>query len=104
MHIGALLYYLRRILSYWPDEGCVRILRNIREACAADSRILVSDHLLPDRPSLDVVAGDICMMNFGGKWRDESMFHELASRSGLKISSISKGKNSDFADIEMVPA
>ncbi|EMR66054.1 putative o-methyltransferase protein [Eutypa lata UCREL1] len=55
-------------------------------------------------PSLDVAAGDICMMNFGGKWRDESMFHELASRSGLKISSISKGKNSDFADIEMVPA
>ncbi|KAK7746565.1 hypothetical protein SLS62_009362 [Diatrype stigma] len=99
----ALIYYLRRILSDWPDEGCTRILQNLRKACAADSRILVSEHLLPDQPSLDAATGDIWMMNFGGKWRSESMFRDLASRSGLHITSILRDKSSDSVVIEMVP-
>ena len=79
------------------------ILSHVRAACATDSKVLISEQLLPHEPSIDLAATDIWMMNFGGKRRNERMFSEIASRAGLKICSIFRDKMSDSAVIEMVP-
>ncbi|KAL4733433.1 hypothetical protein BDV11DRAFT_213865 [Aspergillus similis] len=100
---GALVYHIRRVLNDWPDENCVTILRHIREACEPDSRVLVSEQLLPPQPSLNISAGDLWMMNFGGKRRSGRMFSELALKAGLRVSSIPKEDSSNSAVIEMVP-
>lgn len=99
----ALVYYIRRVLNDWPDDECVTILSQIRSACAADSRVLISENLLPDELSVSLAAADIWMMNFGGKRRNEKMFADIASRAGFRVSSVSKDQTSNSAVIEMVP-
>ncbi|KAH6874085.1 O-methyltransferase-domain-containing protein [Thelonectria olida] len=100
---GALVYYIRRVLNDWPDDECVIILGKIRAACALDSRVLISENLLPDTPSVPLAAADLWMMNFAGKRRNERMFNEIASRAGFRVSSISRDKTSNSAIIEMLP-
>lgn len=100
---GALVYYIRRVLNDWSDKECIQILGKIRAACIADSRVLVSENLLPDEPSISLAAADIWMMNFGGKRRDARMFEGLAEQSGFKISGLSKDHVSNAAVIEMIP-
>ncbi|KAF4454154.1 equisetin N-methyltransferase [Fusarium austroafricanum] len=102
-YLGALVYYIRRVLNDWPDDECVIILKNIREVCTPDSRVLISENLLPDQPSVSLAAADLWMMNFAGKRRNERMFNDLASRAGFKVCSISKDKTSTSAVVEMVP-
>lgn len=79
------------------------ILGQIRSACATDSRVLVSENLLPDAPSVSLAAADLWMMNFAGKRRNERMFNDIATRAGFKIGSVAKDHNSNSAVIEMVP-
>lgn len=81
----------------------MKILSNVREACAPDSKVLVSEQLLPETPHLGLAALDIFMMNTGGKRRPESLYRELASRAGLKVVAIHRDtKGSASAVIEMV--
>ncbi|OJJ60066.1 hypothetical protein ASPSYDRAFT_30881 [Aspergillus sydowii CBS 593.65] len=100
---GALIYYIRRVLNDWSDEECVLILGQIRSVGAADSRVLVSENLLPDQPSVSLAAADLWMMNFAGKRRNERMFNDIATRAGFKIASIAKDHKSNSAVIEMIP-
>lgn len=98
-----MVYYIRRVLNDWADDDVVQILKAIRAACADDSRVLISENLLPDEPSVSIGAADIWMMNFAGKRRNARMFGEIAARAGLRVSSISKHKESSSAVVEMVP-
>lgn len=100
---GALIYYIRRVLNDWPDDECVQVLSRIRNACAPDSRVLISENLLPGEPLLGSAAIDLWMMNFGGKRRNENMFRELASRAGFRISSVAKDKATNMGMVEMSP-
>ena len=90
-------------MNDWPDDECVQILSKIRTACALDSRVLISENLLPDEPSLGTAAIDLWMMNFGGKRRNKKMFQELASRAGFRVSSVAKNETTTMAIVEMVP-
>ncbi|KAF3481033.1 uncharacterized protein GIQ15_03792 [Arthroderma uncinatum] len=99
----ALVYHIRRVLNDWPDDDCVRILSRIREACASDSRVLVSEQLIPEVPSLDLAAFDIWMMNFGGKRRNARLFTDIATKAGLRINSVTRDEISGGGIIEMVP-
>ncbi|RAL11486.1 S-adenosyl-L-methionine-dependent methyltransferase [Aspergillus homomorphus CBS 101889] len=100
---GALVYFIRRVLNDWGDDDCVQILKSIRQACAPDSRILISENLLPDEPSLGVAGIDLWMMNFGGKRRNEKMFGDLASQAGLRVSAVAKHDATSMGVVEMVP-
>lgn len=46
---GASIYLLRHILHDWPDNEAVQILGNIMPALGPESRILVSDIVLPEQ-------------------------------------------------------
>ncbi|KAJ5737002.1 methyltransferase Fsa4 [Penicillium malachiteum] len=101
---GALVYFIRRVLNDWPDEDCVQILSKVRSACAPDSRVVLSENLLPDEPSLTNSGIDLWMMNFGGKRRNARMFEDLASRSGFKVTAVTKDEATSMGVVEMMPA
>lgn len=90
-------------MNDWPDNECVQILRKIRHACAAHSRVIISENLLPEKPSLGFAGLDLWMMNFGGKRRNEAMFKDLASRAGFKVSAVSKDEPTSMGVVEMLP-
>lgn len=75
----------------------------MRNACAEDSRVLVSEQIIPEVPSLDLAAFDIWMMNFAGKRRNGRLFEAIAKKAGLKITAVTRDEESGSGIIEMVP-
>ncbi|XWX01494.1 hypothetical protein V2A60_009522 [Cordyceps javanica] len=100
---GALVYHIRRVLNDYPDNEARVILQQCRDACDGDSTVLVSEQILPDKPSVGLAAMDIYMMNYGGKRRTYAMFETLAASAGFKITSISTDEVSGQAIISLVP-
>ncbi|MHA6757941.1 methyltransferase [Streptacidiphilus sp. PAMC 29251] len=45
---GADTYLLSRVLQDWDDSGCVTLLTHIREAMAAEGRLLILERVIPD--------------------------------------------------------
>lgn len=85
---GAKAYYVRRIMHDYSDEHCVEILKHIRNAMAADSRVLISEMLLPkkvDEAGLSATMMDNFMMSMGGKERTEEQFRQLLLDAGLEL-------------------
>ena len=72
----------------WPDQKCVEILRNLRDAMADDSMILIDDIVLPDlEASWKQAQKDIQMMAVvAAMERSETQWKELLVEAGLKIS------------------
>lgn len=84
----ASIYYMHMIMHDWPDTECVEILAHLRDAMAADSRILINDVILPvkDCP-LFPAAFDMTMWALhSGMERDEEQWERLiASVGGLEV-------------------
>jgi SAM-dependent methyltransferase len=87
---GADLYLLVRVLHDWPDEDCVRILKNCRAAMPTNARLLIVEQLLePDpqlgRPSMYLL--DVQMMAMFGRARERTHeeFKRLLLASGLDL-------------------
>ncbi|KAG6809034.1 hypothetical protein H0H92_001866 [Tricholoma furcatifolium] len=43
---GCDVYYLKGITHDWPDTQCIQILRNVRSALKANSRVLIQEYVL----------------------------------------------------------
>jgi uncharacterized SAM-dependent methyltransferase len=72
----------------WQDKECQIILKNIADAMAPDSRLLIGEMVVPDKPEgVDKTAYwmDLCMLIIGGKERSEREFSELLDSTGLKL-------------------
>jgi hypothetical protein len=85
---GADLYLLVRVLHDWPDEDCVRILKNCRSAMSNHARVLIVEQLLdpdPQRGRPTTYLLDIQMMAMFGSARERSReeFEALLSASGF---------------------
>ncbi|KAL4880558.1 S-adenosyl-L-methionine-dependent methyltransferase [Aspergillus karnatakaensis] len=101
---GALVYYIRRVLNDWSDSECVIILQHIRDACAGDSHVLISESLLAGEPTMLAAGVDLFMMNVGGKRRTEGMFAALAEQAGFKIQAVYRDSGDfDNAVIQLEP-
>ncbi|KAK4246441.1 S-adenosyl-L-methionine-dependent methyltransferase [Corynascus novoguineensis] len=86
----ALVYYMRRCLHDYSDEDCVGMLQHISGAMATDSRLLIVETLLGDRPSPFQVAMDLAMMTISGKERTLDNFRDITGKAGLKITNVSQ--------------
>ncbi|KAK4239080.1 O-methyltransferase-domain-containing protein [Achaetomium macrosporum] len=87
---GALVYYIRRCLHDYSDEECVKILQHISSAMVADSRLLIVETLLGDRPSALQAAMDMAMLTISGKERTLANFEDITGRAALKITKVSQ--------------
>ena len=101
---GADLYLLKQILHDWGDEDCVRILRTIRQAIAAEGRLAIFEILLPD--TIVPHAGwamDVSMMALaGGAERTRSEFEALLGEAGFRLDRVTPTQ-STMNVIEAVP-
>jgi len=85
---GADIYLLVRVLHDWPDEDCVRVLKNCRSAMSDKARLLIVEQLLepdPKRGRRTTYLLDIQMMAMFGSARERSKeeFERLLSASGF---------------------
>ncbi len=81
-------YLLQAILHDWDDESCLRILRNVRAAMGADSRVLVIEQELPRHAGWHVAkATDLEMLvdTGAGRERTRPEFEALFRRAGLRV-------------------
>ncbi|MEV0318608.1 methyltransferase [Streptomyces sp. NPDC050658] len=87
---GADVYVLKHVLHDWPDDACVRILRNCREAMAPGARIVIVESVLPsgNEPhpgkALDVAMAAIV----DGQERTRPEFAELLRAAGLNLNRV----------------
>lgn len=97
------MYYIRRDLNDWSEFEVLQILKNIRTACANDSRVLIAEYLGLEDPSVYTSTVDMFSLNIDGKVRSEKAFYELAAQAGLKIVSVTKHEKTESAVVEMIP-
>lgn len=86
--IGALVYFLRRILLDYPDALASGILRRLGDALLAGNpkaRIIIMEGELSDPPVPQNRIVDLVMLNIGGKLRNEKSMDEIISAAGLKM-------------------
>jgi hypothetical protein len=88
---GAKAFYLRNILHDWPQTQASFILRNIADAMAEDSVVLIHEILLPETgvSYFDAMMG-WHMMDIGALERTEKQWKTLVGSVGLKIKGIWK--------------
>ncbi|KAI0102472.1 putative O-methyltransferase [Nemania sp. FL0031] len=101
---GAALYQFRRVLSDFVDKDIVLALKQAREACAPDSRVLLIEELVKPTRGKFAIAQDVSVMNFGGKRRSEKMWRDLAEKAGLRTNAVFEDAKSEFAVIELALA
>ncbi|PKY05822.1 methyltransferase B [Aspergillus campestris IBT 28561] len=101
----AKFYYMRRVLHDWPDEECVRILRNIVPVMAPDSRIIIDEMVLPERdvPEFAVYIDVTMFAANGGAERTTREWKALLDRAGLRVLSILPYDPKLMSVIEAVP-
>lgn len=84
----AQVYYLRRVFHDYQDAEAKKILEAIMPAMAPDSRILISDMLLPEPVTAEDAAAvgmDLMMMVIGGKERTKADWNSLVGSAGLEL-------------------
>lgn len=88
---GADAYLLGSVLHNWDDGDAVRILRNVRQAMAPGSRVLVLEVVLPDddAPHLgkDLDMRMLAIFN-GGTERSRSEYAHLFGQADLRLNKV----------------
>ena len=87
---GADVYFLSNVLHDWDDDDCRRILRTIRSAMDAESRLVVVERLLavPGRSATD--ARDLAFVDlhmlvmFGARERTMAEYDALLEDAGFR--------------------
>ncbi|KAK7744120.1 hypothetical protein SLS53_003641 [Cytospora paraplurivora] len=107
---GADVYFFRMILHDWPDEYCLRILRNLVPALKPGARVIINDRCVPPTEEMShyearqTRSQDIAMMAvFNSKERSEVEWRSLISRadSRFHFESIVQLKPSPLAVMEL---
>jgi hypothetical protein len=87
---GADVYFLSNVLHDWDDDDCLRILRTLRSAMDAESRLVVVERLLgvPGRSATD--ARDLAFVDlhmlvmFGARERTMAEYDSLLVAAGFR--------------------
>lgn len=84
---GAHAYFLHQILHDYSDETCRQILRQIKPAMTAKSKILINELVLPDRGAHWLTTAlDLGVMTcLASRERTEEEFRELFASVGLEM-------------------
>lgn len=87
---GARAYYMRNIMHDYPDDKCMTILGNMREAMAADSVIMIDDMVLPSEGQnhMQCYLDLIMLTALAGMERSRKQWQALIDKAGLTIQRI----------------
>lgn len=88
---GHEVYLLSHILHDWDDESCLRILKCCKQAMTAQSKLLITDAIIPppDDSRYQGKLSDIQMLLvLTGKERTEIEFRTLIESAGLRVNRI----------------
>jgi demethylsterigmatocystin 6-O-methyltransferase len=95
--VGARFYHLGNVLHDWPDEDCLRILKNVRDAMSSTSEgqpstLLIDEIVLPDSnaPWQAAMADMIMGIALGGRERTRSAWDNLLARADFKITRLNE--------------
>ena len=84
---------LNRVLQNWDDAEASAILTNCRKVMPDGAKLLIIEHLLPERAADDASAImlDLHMMAItGGRVRNPAEFEALLSQAGLALSNVAQ--------------
>ena len=100
----ANVYILKLVLHDWPEEQCVTILRNIRNAMAPGGRLLIVEQVLDEMtPSPMAAYLDLTMLtSLGGRERTFQEYAALLQSAGLKATGQTPAKAFPYAIVEVV--
>ncbi|KAF7430170.1 hypothetical protein PC9H_005870 [Pleurotus ostreatus] len=118
------IYYLRHVLHDWPDDDCIKILKNVRKSVSPKSRLLINEFvvqyivrgglasesqapapLLPNYGAANrrLYQQDINMLlQFNSKERTLDEFIKLGEASGFRFQKLWDGGEAGI--VEFVPA
>lgn len=101
---GSDAYLLSHILHDWPDDACIRILRNCRKAIGSKGKLLLAETVLPPGNTFSVAKLldlEVLLMG-GGRERSREEFEQLLKKSAFRLSRIIETEV-DIAIIEGIP-
>lgn len=92
---------MRRVLHDWPDDLCVKILKNLGAAMDSQSYILINEVVLPNvNAHWHAAMQDISMgILLGGKERSKAQWEKLVVQAGLEIAEIHTQDISSYQSI-----
>lgn len=84
---GGDAYVLRAVIHDWDDDSAVRILTVVRQALAANSKVLLVERVVaPPNEGRDAKFSDLNMLvSPGGRERTREEFAALLEASGLRL-------------------
>jgi hypothetical protein len=101
---AAAIYQFRRVLSDFVDKDIVLALKQTREACISDSRVLLIEELVKPTRDKFAIAQDVSVLNFGGKRRSEADWRHLAEQAGFQVHRVYERAGSEFAVLQLIVA
>ncbi|KAL2347516.1 hypothetical protein Fmac_001516 [Flemingia macrophylla] len=78
---------LKRVCHNWPDEDCIKLLKNCHKALTPHGKVIVFDLIIPEVPNSSNVSKRLCAVDslmflvHGGKERTEKEFETLCKSS-----------------------
>jgi len=93
-------------LHDWPEDECVKVLKNIGAAMIPGvSTLLISEIVLPlGQTDIETAWYDVCMLMFSGMERSEKQWMVLLEKSGFALVKIygTEDAGSNFRVLEAV--
>ena len=87
---GADAYVLKHILHDFPEQACLQLLQNVREAIAPGGRMLVIEYVLEENNKRHI--GNIIdlwlLLLLGAKERTLPQYTELFAKAGMKVTRV----------------
>ena len=79
-------YLLMEVIHDWNDEDATKILRNVRSAAPAHSKLLIIESIIAEEPGLSWPKTlDLWMLAIGGKQRTRQEYAELFANTGFSF-------------------
>lgn len=94
---------MRRVLHSYSDKKSIEVLKTLTPAMAPDSKLLISDFIVPEVASPDEIgsiSASLAMMGQGGKERTITDFRRVLEGAGLELTGVFKPKKGPFGVIE----
>ncbi len=87
---GSDAYLFSHVIHDWPDEACVSILKNCREAMGAYGKLLLVEAVIPPGNAFSIAKLldlEVLLMG-GGRERTKEEFENLLEQSGFRLSRV----------------